>query len=409
MKTQKNDDSAFERAKQTVETYLASLYDPRSNKNTPQKLLENGLVTSLQFREEEDGLAVVLVLEPGETPLPPNFAKELETNLSLLEGVERAIIVVSIHRPLGSAGRPSSPPIARAPTTGHQPIFTGKLKTKTNNTPSSAAASPSGTSPRPTGAPSGGKANPEGVKHIIAVVSGKGGVGKSTIAANLAVTMARSGLRIGLMDADIYGPSLPTLFGLSDQPEIIEGRIQPIEKYGVKAMSIGLLVAPEKALAWRGPMVMGAVQQLLNDVDWGELDCLIVDTPPGTGDAHLTLLQKFNLAGALLVTTPQLMTAADVRRGVQLFQSLSCPILGLVKNMTAMVLPDGSTVALFPRSDKNALTEGVDIPLLAEIPLYPMLAEASDQGTPVVESAPTYAASQIFTALGASIAEKLGL
>ncbi|MEQ1931366.1 MAG: Mrp/NBP35 family ATP-binding protein [Parvularculaceae bacterium] len=242
------------------------------------------------------------------------------------------------------------------------------------------------------------------VAHVIAVASGKGGVGKSTLAANLAVALARRGLRIGLLDADIYGPSLPTLFGLKDQPKMRDGKIIPETAFGVKAMSIGLLVDETKALAWRGPMVMGAIKQLIGDVDWGALDILVIDTPPGTGDAHLSLIQSKRLTGAVIVSTPQEMALADARRGIELFRQTGVPILGVVENMAWLEVA-GERQYLFGRGGAERAAAAAGAPFLGALPIWPDLREASDAGVPLAASAPESAAATAF----AQLAEKLAL
>lgn len=244
----------------------------------------------------------------------------------------------------------------------------------------------------------------DGIRHVIAVASGKGGVGKSTIAANLAIALARRGFSVGLMDADIYGPSLPTLFALRDRPEIRDGKIVPVEAFGVRAMSIGLLVDPDKALAWRGPMVMGAVRQLMSDVDWGELDILIIDTPPGTGDAHLTLAQSKKLTGAVIVSTPQEMALADVRRGVELFRKVGTPILGVVENMAWLETPAGDRQYLFGQGGARRAAEELGAPFLAALPIYPDLREACDAGAPLTATSPSSPAAKAFAELAQKIA-----
>ena len=240
-----------------------------------------------------------------------------------------------------------------------------------------------------------------GVKRIIAIASGKGGVGKSTLAANLAIALARKGYKTGLLDADIYGPSLPTLFGLQGKAEVKDGKIIPFEAHGVRAMSIGLIVDPEQALAWRGPMVMGALRQLMSDVDWGELDFLLVDTPPGTGDAHLSLIQSKRLSGAVIVSTPQEMALADVRRGVQLFRKTQIPIIGVIENMAWLETPDGNKQYLFGDGGAERAAHELEAPFLGAVPLYPELREASDAGAPL--GANNHPVADIF----AEIAEKI--
>jgi len=263
-----------------------------------------------------------------------------------------------------------------------------------------ATAHSAGAAPAPS--PAGGHANPlgvrkkpqieqaaeamAGVKHVIAIASGKGGVGKSTVAANLAVAMAAAGYKTGLLDADIYGPSLPTLFGLKDKARLRDGKIMPVEAHGVRAMSIGMLVDPDQALAWRGPMVMGALKQLMSDVDWGTLDVMLVDTPPGTGDAHLSLIQSKRLTGAVIVSTPQEMALADVRRGVALFRKTETPILGVIENMAWLETPDGARHYVFGKGGAARVAQELDAPFLGAVPLYPALREASDAGTPLAGS-----------------------
>ncbi|TBW40953.1 iron-sulfur cluster carrier protein ApbC [Siculibacillus lacustris] len=248
--------------------------------------------------------------------------------------------------------------------------------------------------PRPAAAPrpeSKNRVDLPGVRHIVAVASGKGGVGKSTTAANLALALAGLGLRIGLLDADIYGPSVPKLFGLGGRrPELRDGRIiVPIEVFGIRVMSIGFLVDEEAPMIWRGPMVMSAVTQLLRDVDWGELDILVVDMPPGTGDAQLTLAQAVPLAGAVVVSTPQDLALIDARRGVAMFEKVDVPILGIVENMSYFVCPNcGSRHDIFAHGGARDEAARLGVPFLGEIPLTMAIREGSDGGRPIVIDAP---------------------
>ena len=223
----------------------------------------------------------------------------------------------------------------------------------------------------------------KGVKNVIAIASGKGGVGKSTVAANLAVAFAARGLKTGLLDADIYGPSLPTLFGLSGKPDIRDGKIIPVEKFGVRSMSIGLLVDQDQALAWRGPLVMGALRQLIADVAWGDLDVLVVDTPPGTGDAHLSLAQSKRLSGAVIVSTPQEMALADVRRGIEFFRKVNVPIIGVIENMAWLDGAGGEKNYLFGKGGAEQAARNLNAPFLGALPIFPDLRIASDEGIPL--------------------------
>jgi ATP-binding protein involved in chromosome partitioning len=243
------------------------------------------------------------------------------------------------------------------------------------------------------------------VKNVIAIASGKGGVGKSTVAANLAVALSQRGLAVGLMDADIYGPSLPTLFGLKDRPRVRDGVIIPLQAFGVKAMSIGLIVDADKALAWRGPMVMTAVRQLMSDVDWGALDVLVIDTPPGTGDAQITLGQSKKLTGAIIVSTPQHLALADVRRGVELFKTLNVPLLGIIENMAWFETEGGARQYLFGKGGAERAAREFGAPFLGALPINQELREASDDGIPLVWSAPDSPAGKAFALLAAKVEE----
>jgi ATP-binding protein involved in chromosome partitioning len=228
-----------------------------------------------------------------------------------------------------------------------------------------------------------------GVKKIIAVASGKGGVGKSTVAVNLAVALAQTGLAVGLLDADIYGPSVPHMLGETASPVVKGGRISPIAAWGLKVMSIGFLVPAEKALVWRGPMVMGAINQMLGQVEWGELDVLVVDMPPGTGDAQLTLAQKAKPHGAVIVSTPQDIALLDARRGIAMFGQVNVPVLGVVENMSYFCCPNcGHRAEIFGHGGARAEAEKLGVPFLGEIPLQLAIRESGDAGTPITVAAP---------------------
>lgn len=236
----------------------------------------------------------------------------------------------------------------------------------------------------------GTKSNPSddllpSVKHVIAVASGKGGVGKSTIAANLAIALSHRGLKVGLLDADIYGPSVQMLLGLSDEPEAAEEarKLKPMESYGIKAMSMGVLVDGDTPLVWRGPMVSSAVEQLMRDVVWGDLDVLVLDMPPGTGDIQLTVAQKVKLDGAVIVTTPQELALIDARKGIAMFQKVEVPVLGLVENMSFFLAPDtGKRYEIFSSGGARREALRQRVPFLGEVPLLPEIREGSDAGKP---------------------------
>ncbi|MBF8293706.1 MAG: Mrp [Bacteroidetes bacterium] len=224
-----------------------------------------------------------------------------------------------------------------------------------------------------------------GVKNTIAVASGKGGVGKSTVAVNLAVSLALDGAKVGLVDADVYGPSIPLMFGMNERPKLSENKLIPLERYGVKIMSIGFLVDPMQAVIWRGPMASGAVKQFMSDVNWGDLDYLIFDLPPGTGDIQLTLVQTIPLTGAVIVTTPQDVALADARKGLVMFNKVNVPVLGIVENMSYFVCSHcGERENIFDSGGGSRTAEELGVPFLGEIPINTRIRIGGDQGTPIV-------------------------
>jgi len=242
------------------------------------------------------------------------------------------------------------------------------------------------------------------VKHIVAVASGKGGVGKSTTAVNLAVALAQQGHTVGLLDADIYGPSLPRMLGLSAKPELRDGSMVPLRAWGLQAMSIGFLVDPDTAMIWRGPMVMGALEQMMGQVHWGALDVLVVDMPPGTGDAQLTMAQRVSLSGAVIVSTPQDIALIDARRGVRMFEKTLVPVLGLIENMSTFCCPNcGHTTELFGHGGARREAEALGIPFLGEVPLLLDIRVTGDAGTPITAAAPDSPAAKAFAAIAARV------
>ncbi len=242
------------------------------------------------------------------------------------------------------------------------------------------------------------------VKHIVAVASGKGGVGKSTTAVNLAVALAQQGLAVGLLDADVHGPSLPRMLGLSAKPEVRDGSMVPLRAWGLEAMSVGFLVSPDTAMIWRGPMVMGALEQMMGQVLWGALDVLVVDMPPGTGDAQLTMAQRVSLSGAVIVSTPQDIALIDARRGVRMFEKTMVPVLGLVENMSTFSCPNcGHVTELFGHGGARREAEALGIPFLGEVPLLLDIRVTGDAGTPITAAAPDSAAAGAFRAIAARV------
>ena len=312
---------------------------------------------------------------------------------SLLPALERAL-VGAVPGSTGAsviltAHRPAPAPAAPAPAAGggHRPLNLGGGK----------AGRKAPTGPLPAG-----------VGVVIAVASGKGGVGKSTTAVNLAVGLGLEGLKVGLMDADVHGPSLPRMMGVNGQPEVRDGRLIPPHKWGISAMSIGMLVEEDKAMIWRGPMVMGAIGQLLGDVEWGALDVLVVDMPPGTGDAQLTLAQKTALAGAIIVSTPQDIALLDARRGITMFSKMNVPVLGIVENMSYFCCPNcNHRTELFGHGGARAEAEKTGVPFLGEIPLLADIRASADEGAPIVIAAPDSPAGQAYRALAHTVGATL--
>jgi len=288
----------------------------------------------------------------------------------------------------GAPGRPSG----RGPA-GHGPAGHG----------------PAGHGPAGHGQQPAGPAGIPGVGAIIAVASGKGGVGKSTVAINLALALRDLGLKVGVLDADIYGPSLPKLLAIKERPQTSGGtRLKPIQRYGMPVMSIGFLVEEETPMIWRGPMVMSALTQMLREVEWGDLDVMVVDMPPGTGDAQLTMAQQVPLRGAVIVSTPQDLALIDARRGIAMFRRVNVPVVGIVENMSTFVCPHcGTRSDIFGHGGARHEAERLGVPFLGEVPLALDIREKSDAGLPVVASEPNGPHAQAFRAIAAAVREQL--
>jgi ATP-binding protein involved in chromosome partitioning len=301
-----------------------------------------------------------------------------------LPGVSSVMVALTAERAAGSgAAAPRLPPSSAPPRAG------------------SAAHGPAAHGPAAHGPAAHGpaaRAGIPGVAAIIAVASGKGGVGKSTIAVNLALALRDLGLKVGILDADIYGPSLPKLLAIRERPETAGGtRLKPIVRHGMPVMSIGFLVEEETPMIWRGPMVMSALTQMLREVDWGTLDVMVVDMPPGTGDAQLTMAQQVPLKGAVIVSTPQDLALADARRGIAMFRRVNVPVLGIVENMSTFICPHcGARSDIFGHGGAQREAERLEVPFLGEVPLALDIREKSDAGTPVVATDPEGAHAKIF-------------
>jgi ATP-binding protein involved in chromosome partitioning len=316
-----------------------------------------------------------------------NVRAQAEAAVRAIPGVTTAMIALTAER------KPGSPQAAPAPHRHAHGVQ-----------PAAAHRAPQG-GPSPMSR----QAESPGVAAVIAVASGKGGVGKSTTALNLALGLRDLGLRVGLLDADIYGPSVPRLTGINEKPQLDDNRkMIPIQRFGLSIMSIGFLVEEDTAMIWRGPMVMSAITQMLRDVAWGTLDILVVDMPPGTGDAQLTLAQNVPLKGAVIISTPQDLSLIDARRGLAMFKKVNVPVLGIVENMSYFQCPEcGTRSDIFGHGGARQEAERLGVPFLGEIPLHMAIRTTSDEGNPVVISEPDGPHAAIYRAIGAKVREQL--
>ncbi len=366
-------------------------------------IVSANLVEGVQVR---DGLVqVTLRAERARLPAMEALARAVEALLGRRPGVRNASVVLTAHRAPGDPATPAATPAARPGAAPGAAAVARAIGAAGQGAGPGAPAGRAAPAPRPGGAAPA--LLPE-VRAIVAVASGKGGVGKSTTAVNLAVALGRQGLRVGLLDADVYGPSLPRMLGASRKPEIVDGTMVPIEAWGLRTMSIGYLVGEETAMVWRGPMVMGALEQMMGQVRWGALDVLVVDMPPGTGDAQLTMAQKVALTGAVIVSTPQDIALLDARRGIQMFEKTHVPVLGIVENMSAFACPHcGHESHIFGHGGARLEAQRQGVEFLGEIPLLLDIREGADRGLPVVAAAPDSPAARAYTALAARVWEKV--
>ena len=356
---------------------LRDVLDPASGRT----LADSGRIDSLAVR---DGLVhlALRATRDDQAAMEPVRARA-EAALRRVAGVSNATVTLTAHRPPST---PASASAAAPRPAGHAPINVG------------GGARPPADRLLP------------GVGAVIAVASGKGGVGKSTTAVNLAVGLRRLGLSVGLLDADIHGPSLPRMLGITTQPEMRDKLMVPIEAWGLKTMSIGFLVEERTAMIWRGPMVMGALGQLMGDVDWGTLDVLVVDMPPGTGDAQLTMAQKVSLAGAVIVSTPQDIALLDARRAVTMFEKTRVPVLGIVENMSFFCCPKcGERSDLFGHGGARREAATLGVPFLGEVPLLLDIRTSADAGTPIAARQPDSEAGRAYATVAARVAASLRL
>jgi ATP-binding protein involved in chromosome partitioning len=324
------------------------------------------------------------------------LVRDVRKALEQVDGVTD--VRVDVKDPAALARAASSPkPAAAAPPPAHAPGRGRQLPMLEQ--PKPAPQRPP--APTPVAYPNLGR--------IIAVSSGKGGVGKSTVTTNLAIALARQGARVGLMDADIYGPNIPRMMGVNAPPPVVEERIIPLEAHGVKLMSLGFLVDRDQPAIWRGPIVMKIITQFLKDVEWGQLDWFFVDMPPGTGDAQLSLVQATQVHGAIIVTTPQEVSVGDALRGAKMFERVGVPVLGIVENMSYFECPHcGKPTPIFGSGGGARLAEELNLPLLGEIPLYPRVLEGGDRGVPIVVAEPASGAAVALTAVAERVVAAMG-
>ncbi|WP_375411167.1 Mrp/NBP35 family ATP-binding protein [uncultured Bradyrhizobium sp.] len=362
---------------QQVHEALAKVMSPRGAALTDANVLSEITVN--------DGKVFFSInVDAAEAHAWENVRAEVEAAVRAIPGVTAAMIALTAERKAGAV----PPPHRHAQGVPHV----------SSHRPQSAS-----------GSPMSKQSDIPGISAVIAVASGKGGVGKSTTALNLALGLRDLGLRVGLLDADIYGPSVPRLTGIREKPQLNDAKkMLPIKRFGLAVMSIGFLVEEETAMIWRGPMVMSAITQMLRDVVWGTLDILVVDMPPGTGDAQLTLAQNVPLKGAIIISTPQDLSLIDARRGLAMFKKVNVPVLGIVENMSYFQCPHcGTRSDIFGHGGARHEAERLAVPFLGEIPLHMSIRATSDSGTPVVESEPDGPHAAIYRAIGAKVRDQL--
>ena len=359
-----------------VRRVLETVIDPATGKNVVAAGMVGGIATRAGH------VAVTLTVDPAQGAALEPLRQACEQAVRAMPEVLSATVVMTSER-----AAPAAPPPPRPHGHNHGPAAQGTPKT--------------------TGGQ--GRIDVPGVKYIIAVASGKGGVGKSTTAVNLALGLAANGVSTGLLDADIYGPSMPRMLGVKEKPESADGKmLKPIERFGLKTMSIGYIVAEDTPMIWRGPMVSSALEQMLRDVLWGELDVLVVDMPPGTGDAQLTLAQRVALSGAVIVSTPQDIALIDARKGLAMFRKVAVPVLGIVENMSYFLCPKcGERSEIFGHGGAREEAEKLGVPFLGEIPLHLDIRTTSDNGQPIVASQPESAHAQAYKNIAGRVWKQL--
>ena len=368
----------------TLQARLAEALAPIANPRTGASLYQTQQVRDIAATREGK-VRVTLLLAAQDDP---TLARQVRQALERVEGVtEVRVDVKDAAEPASDANY--APPKAEAKSRA-LPVLGGETAPKAPAVP------------QPVSYPQLGR--------IIAVSSGKGGVGKSTVTTNLAISLAKLGYHVGLMDADIYGPNIPRMMGVDEAPPVLDDKIQPLLAHGVKVISLGFLIERDQPAIWRGPIVMKIITQFLRDVNWGRLDFLLVDMPPGTGDAQLSLVQATQVAGAIIVTTPQEVAVGDALRGAKMFERVGVPVLGVVENMSYFESPEtGKPMAIFGTGGGKRLADELQVPLLGEVPLYPPVLEGADRGAPIVVSGPTSTAAKKLNDVAGKIISALGV
>ncbi|THF54580.1 Mrp/NBP35 family ATP-binding protein [Ollibium composti] len=365
--------------KETVIEHLKTVNGPDFTGN----IVDLGLVSEIFIADSKVFFSITVPAERAQQMEPLRAAAERV--VKTIPGVAGAVVALTAEKKGG--GMENAPP----------------------RQPPRPAPAPGGHAPHAPASRTSGKRGVPGIEAIIAVASGKGGVGKSTTAVNLALGLAANGLKVGVLDADIYGPSMPRLLGIRGRPETKDGKIlQPMQNFGLKVMSMGFLVDEETPMIWRGPMVISALTQMLRECEWGPLDVLVVDMPPGTGDAQLTMAQQVPLAGAVIVSTPQDLALIDARKGLNMFRKVDVPLLGIVENMSYFIAPDtGKRYDIFGHGGARKEAERLGVTFLGEVPLEMGIRESSDDGRPVVAAKPDGPEAKIYRDIAAKVWERL--
>lgn len=361
--------------------------------NLESNIVDLGLVSEIQLIDNKATFSISVPVEKAETLEPLRAAAEKVAKS--ITGIDTAFVILTSEKE-GKGAEANQDSVRPAPSSSEM----GSVPPPMSNASGMASAD---------GAPGQQVGLPQGIKSIVAISSGKGGVGKSTTSVNIALALQAKGMKVGILDADIYGPSLPRLLGISGRPTQVSGRIiKPLDGFGIKVISMGFLVDEETPMIWRGPMVISAITQMLREVQWGEIDMLIVDMPPGTGDVQLTLAQQVPLAGAVIVSTPQDLALIDARKGLNMFRQVEVPVLGIIENMSYFICPHcGDSHGIFGHGGAKEEAERIGVPFLGGVPLHQDIRTNSDAGTPIVISDPEGEHAKTYTQITGNILERI--